>query len=353
MRALRLQAGPEALARVRERGLSPDDVDVVPGASGGPKWLVLARLDRAVFGEFFAGPRSRPLHLVGSSIGSWRLACFAQADPAAALARFERAYVAQRYPARPPPALVTRESVAILEELLGPRGADEVVGHPWKRLHVITALTRGLLASERASVQGVGLVLAALGNVLHRRTLGVHMRRVVFHTAGDASPFLALRDFPSEHRALTAGNVRQALMASGSIPLVLAGVPGIPGGPPGVYRDGGIVDYHLDLDFGPGEGLVLYPHFYPRVIPGWFDKGLKWRRARAANFRRVVLVSPSDALVASLPGGRIPDRDDFTRYTDAERFAAWGKVLDASERMADEWRELAAKGTWADRLEAL
>jgi hypothetical protein len=55
---LSLLAGPDALRWIRERGLRGDDVDVVPGVSGGPKWLVLAGLDRVLFGGFFQG-RSR------------------------------------------------------------------------------------------------------------------------------------------------------------------------------------------------------------------------------------------------------------------------------------------------------
>ena len=50
--ALTLRAGPEALAIVRERGLRPEDIDVIPAASGGAKWLALAGLDRFLFGEF-------------------------------------------------------------------------------------------------------------------------------------------------------------------------------------------------------------------------------------------------------------------------------------------------------------
>ncbi|WAM30005.1 hypothetical protein OZ403_18480 [Myxococcus sp. NMCA1] len=91
---LTLLAGPDALRLIRERGLRGDDVDVVPGASGGPKWLVLAGLDRALFASLFQN-RSRPLHLIGSSIGSWRLACVAQKDPVLALRRFEAAYIAR------------------------------------------------------------------------------------------------------------------------------------------------------------------------------------------------------------------------------------------------------------------
>ncbi|NNB98072.1 patatin-like phospholipase family protein, partial [Corallococcus exiguus] len=91
--SLTLLAGPDALRILRERGLRAEDVDILPGASGGPKWLGLEGIDRVLFGELLQQPRTRPLHLIGSSIGSWRLACLAQKDPVAALRRFADAYL--------------------------------------------------------------------------------------------------------------------------------------------------------------------------------------------------------------------------------------------------------------------
>ena len=104
--ALSLRAGPDALRIIRERGLRAEDVDVVPGASGGAKWLVLAGLDRFLFGEFFQAPRARPLHLIGSSIGSWRMAAFAQRDPVAALERAHQAYIYDQHYSPKPSARV-------------------------------------------------------------------------------------------------------------------------------------------------------------------------------------------------------------------------------------------------------
>src|SRR3712207_9106464 len=71
--SLTLLAGPDALRWIRGRGLRAEDVDVVPGASGGPKWLVLAGLDRWLFGAFLQAPRERALHLIGSSLRPRRL----------------------------------------------------------------------------------------------------------------------------------------------------------------------------------------------------------------------------------------------------------------------------------------
>jgi hypothetical protein len=162
--SLTLRAGPDALRLLRERGLRADDVDVVPGASGGAKWLALGGVDRYLFGELLQRPRARPLHLIGSSIGSWRMACLAQRDPVAALERGHRAYIyEQRYPRRPSPRTVTEVLGRALDVLLGPSGVDEILSHPWARLHIITAQGRGLAANDRRPTLMAALALAAAG----------------------------------------------------------------------------------------------------------------------------------------------------------------------------------------------
>ena len=348
--SLTLRAGPDALRLVRERGLRAEDVDIVPGASGGAKWLAIAGLDRYLFGDFLQAPRARPLHLIGSSIGSWRMACFAQRDPVAALARGHHAYIhEQRYSRRPSTREVTEVLTRALDLLLGESGVDEILSHPWARVHIITAEGRGLAGSERRLLIAASLALAMAGNLVSRRALALQMRRCIFHSAGDESPFRHLSDLPTTHLALTRENLRAALLASGSIPLILEGVK-IPGTPRGVHWDGGVLDYHLDLDFGPGDGLVLYPHFYSHVVPGWFDKSLTWRRARGGNFRRALLIAPSDDFVASLPNGKIPDRKDFYAMSDTQRIAAWQRVVDESARLGDELRDLVETGRLAGRV---
>ena len=48
---LTLAAGPVALKHIREHGLRPDDVGTIFGASGAAKWLAIAGLDKAIFGD--------------------------------------------------------------------------------------------------------------------------------------------------------------------------------------------------------------------------------------------------------------------------------------------------------------
>jgi hypothetical protein len=163
-----------------------------------------------------------------------------------------------------------------------------------------------------------------------------------------------LTDFPSRFLALAPGNLRQALLASGSIPMVMQGVRDLPGAGAGTYRDGGLLDYHLDLPYH-GDDIVLYPHFTDRVIPGWFDKGLPWRRSNPHGLQDVLLLAPSRDYLARLPHGKLPDRSDFKRFLgdDASRNKYWQTAMSESRRLGDEFLQLADNGGLGERLQAL
>ena len=99
-KALLFKAGRGAYKDIKERGFAEERIGTIAGASGGAKWLVLSQLDRVIAGRLL--PKlSGPVHLLGSSIGAWRMACFAMASPGDAIDRFERLYVEQSYSERP------------------------------------------------------------------------------------------------------------------------------------------------------------------------------------------------------------------------------------------------------------
>ena len=350
--SLTFKAGAGALESVRKQGFDIASVGTLAGASGGAKWLVLSQLDRAIL-RTVVPKLQGPVHLIGSSIGSWRFACYGQADPVAAIERFERAYLEQTYSAKPDIHEITAKSREILDLVLGDRGADEILTNPVFRTHVMTVRSRHILASEQKALLALGLLSAALLNAASRSTLGLFFERALFFDERDIPPFFDVTGFPLQRVALSARNLRDAIVATGSIPLVLSGVPNIVGAKPGVYRDGGVIDYHLDLPHSAHERLTLFPHFYGRIVPGWFDKRLKWRRPQPGNVDRTILVSPSDAFVAGLPNGKIPDRSDFVNYEPAERVRIWKQCVAACEALADEFSEVIEKDQLAARLEPL
>ncbi len=339
--SLSVLAGPDALSELRDGGLSASRVRVLVGASGGPKWLVLLGLDRVVFPWLLRGARA-PVHAVASSIGSWRFACLCTADPLAALQRFETAYVdEQSYSGKPTPGDVSAEGARILGALLGEGGVGPLVEHPIVRLHVVTARFRHVGALE-GPAQLAGLALAFALNAVARPALAGAIERVVFDAGGDPGPFAPWRHLPTRHVALTRDNALAALSASAAIPAVMSGVRDPSGAPPGVYRDGGVADYHFGAEVDPDEGLALYPHFYSHLVPGYFDKALSFRRTR--GLLRAVVLAPSDAFVRSLPYGKIPDRKDFRTLREDERRTAWREVIARSNELGDVFAELVESG---------
>ncbi|MBT8100236.1 MAG: patatin-like phospholipase family protein, partial [Gammaproteobacteria bacterium] len=282
---LRFLAGPGALQTVRKDGFSPGRIGTIAGASGGAKWLVLSQLDRVIVDRILPA-LSSPVHLVGSSIGTWRFACYAQNRPLGAIARFEEAYLEQRYSDAPDIHEISARSQEILAEILGENGSEEILSHPVLRTHVITVRAKSIAASERPAVLGASLLFAASANVISRKSLGTLFVRSIFFDSRDRPPFHGVRGFPLEQTELTTDNLADSIRASGAIPLVLSGVRDIAGAPAGVYRDGGIIDYHLDLPTSADGKLTLFPHFYDYLKPGWFDKKLEWRRNRLESTDR-------------------------------------------------------------------
>jgi hypothetical protein len=341
--ALTIRAGPRALEAIRSSGLDPSAIEIVPGAAGGPKGLGIAGLDRAIFGEWLpSAPGVR--HLIGASIGAWRFAAACCREPIPALEAFARAYTEQTYPARPSRRFVSQSAREMLGSLFAGR-EEEILGHPHYRLHILTVRGRWPLTRDSSFSTPFGFGMAAMANAIGRRHLARFIDRTIFHDPRDHPAF-----FRSEKRfdpfhthavTLDSGNLGAALLASASIPLILEGVADIPGGPGGVYWDGGIIDYHLHLPYHHAKGLVLYPHFTDRIVPGWLDKGMPWRRARGEWLDNVILVAPSREYLAKLPHGKLPDRKDFKRFIrdDAGRMRYWRSAISESDRLAEAFYE--------------
>jgi len=345
-RNIEIRAGERALSLIREGGFRADMVTAIAGASGGPKWLVLAGLDR-VIPQLFR-KRRKPLHLIGSSIGAWRLAGYSSPDTIRAIETFEDNYIHQQYSRRPTPSEVTAESIRILDAYVSEKTVRHILAHPFMRLCVIAVKSKGIGKSDSRFILPIGLGAAALANLLDRKLLRFFYERAIFYDTRVKPPLLATDEFTTKEIPLTPANLKHAIMASGSIPLVMSGIGSIPDAPEGTYRDGGIIDYHLDLPFTAGpDDIIFYPHFSERIIPGWFDKNLRWRKPRSEHVSNMLLIAPSRSFIDSLPLKKIPDRDDFNffRGRDSERFACWEKVAGMSRIIAEEFMNALESGT--------
>ncbi|MDY7540117.1 patatin-like phospholipase family protein [Undibacterium sp. RTI2.1] len=344
---IQIRAGKFALEHIRQHGLQARDIAVIPAAAGGPKGLILQALDQWLFGEWLpSAPRERTL--IGASIGAWRMAAASHADPVAAFQRLGDLYCEQRYPEKPSAQYVTDVCVELLQNFIGGY-EQEIVHQPLHRLHLLAVRGRGFLSAPQSSGKAkAGFVAATFSNLASRSKLANHMDRMVIGDMRDPLFWLKAKfdAFDTHFSSLTADNLASALLASGTLPLIMEPVRHIPHAPTGTYWDGGIIDYHLALPYsrlsGNKEGgLVLYPHFTDHIVPGWLDKSLPWRRASIGKNRHwldnVIMVSPSPGFLQTLPRGKVLDRKDFFFYgTNHDlRIHHWKTAMGEGARLRD------------------
>jgi hypothetical protein len=327
---LQILAGKKALAEIQQYGLRPERIKLMVGASGGPKWLMLSRLDQYL-SEHFLPQAEQPISLLGSSIGSWRMACYAQQDPLSSFKEFEQLYTHQRYSKKLEPQEISEYIDAILSQLFSPNRAEFIASNLSRKLHVVAVRNRKLLNGRSKLAQGIGILSAATGNLLSTKIVEALYPRVIISPQKSTAPYFN----KPESIALTADNLSPALIASGAIPLVLEPSK-VAGGKDRWHWDGGLVDYHFSGPFNADEGLVLYPHYAPKIIPGWLDKTIPWRKAKAENYDNVVMLVPSADFIAQLPYGKIPCRKDFVNLSNEERETYWQTVLTATDDLVHE-----------------
>ncbi len=336
---LNVYAGARALHQLKLEGLQPSQFGTVLGASGGPKWFVLAGIDRVLVSEFL-NQSTETVDFVGSSAGAFRFACLTQENPVEAINILAKNYSETVYSEKPTVNEISDKAVDLINVMLPQEAQEHVINNPRHKAHFIVARCKHTLAVENRLIQTLGLGLSAGANIASRRLLNWFYERFVFSVPQRKLQFEDPYGLETARVQLSKNNIIDALLASGAIPGILRGIENIKGAAPGMYRDGGVTDYHFDLQFTMGNKLVLFPHFYPKPIPGWFDKSIKWRHPHRQCYENVVMVVPSEEFIASLPYCKIPDRHDFTKMSPEQRLPYWRKVLEETDRLGEAFLKL-------------
>ena len=335
---LNIYAGPKALATIKQHGFHANLFDTMLGASGGPKWFTLFGLDKYLFGEFFKD-RTSELNLIGYSAGAFRFAALAQKNPVAAISKLAKHYSETVYSKNANAAEVTTKAEELLHNVYAGDGIAQLLNNPVIKAHFIVAKCHGLTASENRLGQLAGLASSMVLNKCSRQLLNWQYQRFVFHHPKSQLRIAKNNEFTSHYIPLSQQNMHDALLASGSIPLVMKGIKNINGAPNGMYRDGGIIDYHFNFSFQDQSKLTLYPHFNHLPKPGWFDKNSK-RVGSKEHYKNIVMLTPSEQFIAQLPYQKIPDRKDFTEMATAQRIQYWRTVLAETDRLAEEFAQV-------------
>ncbi len=341
-----IKAGPAAIEKIKKTGLQPEDISVMPAAAGGPKWIVLHAFDKYLMTNWFHD-RKTPLHLVGASAGAWRMLCYCLQDPAKAIDRFLQSYVEQSYKEWPTPDEVVKELESIVAYTLGENGIEHLLNDSFKKLYVISTQTK--FPEKKGSKYRFPFAKIALKNLFSRSLIQNDVNRLVF-TNTSSTQIIKEDSFKTIRMPFNKQNVKNALRSTGTIPMLMNPVNNI-AGIDGLIWDGALVDYHIGLNYNTDK-LVFYPHFASNIIEGWFDKFVKWRKFNGPVLDKMILVSPSDSYIKSLPDSKIPDRKDFETHFDNEevRMKHWYEVARRGEEMVNEFDELWRSGKLVEEI---
>jgi hypothetical protein len=349
MSLLCYRAGQRALSRLRERRLSVRDLRGLVLPATGPRWILASGFDRALIAAGFGAEArttgERPL-LIGASAGAWRALALTARDPLGAHERLLEGYCEQRFRRSDSPEHVSAAYRTLLEGVIDLAHALE---HP--ALDLALTVVRGRAwGSALARPRMLASMIAAAGlNLLVRDSPQWFFERVVFHTARADE---MLNGFRGRRVVLSAENLHAAALASGTVPLYMAPVLDLPGAGAGAYLDGGLADYHVNQPLRCGDGVIAMFSHQARVVPGWFDKSLGWRESADAC-SDLLVVYPTRAFIAGLPGGRVPIRDDFFEFEREpdRRIARWREVAMRSRELGAAFLDDLQSGRIAERAQ--
>lgn len=326
--------GSKARDALLHNGGSPDSFRLLVAASGGPRWIGLVSIDRCLKKFVSQRDRKNPLALLGASSGAWRMAAMACLDKGESYEDLVHEYVEQSFEGSPTPREVSEVCRAYLRRVFSPQRVLKILSNPRFQLNFTTALIRQENPSQITVVKDA--LASCLANAFDRRLLKWVIRRCLFSVLPHPTLSPLGEDWDAlgaERVALGPENFYQALMATGSIPLVLEGESSIPGSPSGHHLDGGWIDYHFEIE---SPGPILYPHFDPNPIPGWLDKFPPYRKITRRARENLCLILPSEELLALFPTQDYPCREDFHKYPNAIRVKLWRETLEVAKRVESE-----------------
>lgn len=343
---IRIKAGKEAYEIISNGGFNLDLITSYFAPAGGPRWLVASGFDLTLLKSGLLG-KQKPVLLAGASAGALRFAAWMQPEAEDSYRKLIDAYISMPFGKRDKPTTVFNALVDVINAYLEDDALSFALASKQYRLAVITARAKNLLASEAPWIQRLGFALSFLMNALDRSYLYNFAERVIFYTGAKPPDFCFQKGFCGRYVSLTEVNFKHAIIASAAIPMVISGVRDIYGAPTGVYRDGGLIDYHLTHRYGAKKGdMTLFFHHQERIIPGWLDKRLKSRKPDGMSLDNVLMVYPSPDFVAKLPGGRIPDRTDYATFVNdpRRRMENWRRAAEIAVPLGEEFLELVFSG---------
>ncbi len=350
-----IRAGKNVYEVIRAGGFDFDNVTTYVGGAPGPRWLVASGFDIPLLKSGVLGNKL-PVVLAGASSAAMRFAAWMQPEPEKSYKDLLDAYIDMNFTRRDKPETVRKSILDLIDHYIDDDALPFALNNKKYRLAVITARSRNLAASNIRWLLGLGLGACFICNLMNQDTAGWFFQRVVFHNI-PVQPYFCLNpNFKGHAITLNEFNFKYALLASAALPMASSGVKDIYGAPGGMYRDGGLTDYHLNQRYSARKGAItlLFNH-QQRIIPAWLDKHISSHRPPLECLEDVLMVYPSGNFIQQLPYGKLPDRRDFKSYADnpSKRMRDWRRAVSVSPCLGEEFLEIVDSGRLAEVTERL
>ncbi|MCK9230495.1 MAG: hypothetical protein M0Q23_07200 [Syntrophales bacterium] len=346
MRDLTIRAGSNIYEMIRDGELTFDHVSTVVGPAVGPRWFLASGFDLALLKAGVLGTR-HPVTLAGSSAGALRFAAWVQPESVAAYEHLIDSYIRMTFTREDTPTSIRKALADVIDSFVEDDALHSALAHSTFRIAITTALARHVTSSETRLFQASGILAAGILNIASSSLLSLFFDPTVFYSGYTPPPFCLKPDFTGTSIPLNEANFKPALLASSAVPLAVSGVRNIYGAPHGVYRDGGLVDYHGNMDYAKNnKDVVLLFHHQERQIPAWLDRYTPWRSLPESWTANLLVVSPTKEFVERLPEGRIPDRRDFRIFAGdpSTRIKQWRRVVAESSILGEMFLECVTGG---------
>jgi hypothetical protein len=350
MHSLQIKAGKKAHEVIQDGGFHLGHITTYFAPATGPRWLVATGFDLTLLESKLLGG-SKTVSLIGSSAGAWRFAAWVQPEPEKSYRNLMKAYITTTYSRADTPATILQSMQSIVNAFIEDDALPFALANKKYRLAILTARAKNLISSEVQWIQKVGLGICFLISAVNSSYIYNFAERVIFFNGAKPPHFCLRHDFHGRYIPLSEVNFKHTVIASGAIPLVIAGVRNIYGAPIGVYRDGGLTDYHLAQNYASKDDeITLFFNHQERIIPRWMDKKLTYRKPPENILDNVLMVYPSDDFIAALPGGKVPDRGDFDTFIDNPevRIERWLQAVQLAQPLGEQFLELVESGKIRD-----
>eukprot|EP00698_Gefionella_okellyi_P006854 TRINITY_DN1650_c0_g1_i1.p1 TRINITY_DN1650_c0_g1~~TRINITY_DN1650_c0_g1_i1.p1 ORF type:complete len:348 (-),score=61.93 TRINITY_DN1650_c0_g1_i1:98-1141(-) len=312
-----------ATEREALRNLGLDYFDIFFSPAAGPRYFVTAGFERV----FLRTPITTPKYFVAASSGALRftsLLC-SKYTGVDLFAKFEHELCKFSISYKDTPQQLATK----LRELFSGYTHDlveQLLNDSQHRVCIFVSQVHDWIATTPR--MGAAFAASLLGNFAHSGAQNLLYRRLCFYT-GDKPPNTVIDSTKVEFYPLTHENFHTVLVASAAIPFRVASPRHMPGVGDGVFVDGGLGDYMMNVQVRKNALLLSHTS---RVYRTWMDTLVPYRKLPDDDFEYVSVLHPRKEFVGSLADKRIPSRMDWDRYANRPelRYKLWQDCIQRS-----------------------